>query len=610
MPTTPEFEHLRRQLADRLDAVALPEDESQYAWFCKLDISGIQEFVFHVQSEKAARSLKGRSFFVHAVGLLAERWLRDRQKHAPPFTLYNGGGNAYLLLATDAGVDTLQAELNEALHRLPLTACLSRVPYAGNFSAAKKLLEEASAKDKLRKFNNYHAAFAPFAGILPSQAPDHWQQHWDDFTRNLIRRKAYRIGPKPPGGDEAVDKPELKLGYKVEPGYLSLLGYHLTLTTDVVRDTDATQAGNLRESILANLPVWPEDWLRDGAGDAPRQLVDLVNEDYRRQDTRLRNGNLKTVNPGDVIEFLALAAQAGQRTGTPKLGILKMDVDNLGKVFEDLPSLAIATRLSSAYSWFFDTFFYQLWDGEYQFENYWKGAGNAVQTCAIRDNLYVVFAGGDDCFMVGAWDVVLDFASKLRRAFGHFVIAVNQLIPELGRPNTTLSAGISLVGPKFPTIRFATMAEDALTAAKSYGDKQKNRITLFEEELDWEAYRRTRAVAVQVASYVRDGLVKRSLPQRLIQSGKGLDNLVQRVQEDRLRLPYVWRLQYFVGKQTKGKSVPAQAAREEIKQLLEDYAEALLEAFYAKAGTDHMAYPLAGRLAEFITKKAKLTGHE
>jgi CRISPR-associated protein Csm1 len=35
-------------------------------------------------------------------------------------------------------------------------------------------------------------------------------------------------------------------------------------------------------------------------------------------------------------------------------------------------------------------------------------------------NIYTVFAGGDDIFVLGAWDEVIDFAKALREKFMEF----------------------------------------------------------------------------------------------------------------------------------------------------------------------------------------------
>jgi CRISPR-associated protein Csm1 len=43
----------------------------------KVDISGIQDFIFSIPSKGAARNLKGRSFFVHALTEIAEHFFLD-----------------------------------------------------------------------------------------------------------------------------------------------------------------------------------------------------------------------------------------------------------------------------------------------------------------------------------------------------------------------------------------------------------------------------------------------------------------------------------------------------------------------------------------------------
>ena len=38
----------------------------------------------------------------------------------------------------------------------------------------------------------------------------------------------------------------------------------------------------------------------------------------------------------------------------------------------------------------------------------------------MQDNIYVVFSGGDDCFMIGSWNHIFDLAVQLRKEFSTF----------------------------------------------------------------------------------------------------------------------------------------------------------------------------------------------
>ncbi len=73
------------------------------------DVSGIQDFIFSIPSKGAARSLKGRSFFVQLYADAVVQYLRDRLDLEAASILYNGGGNFFLLTSAH------QAEVLQAI---------------------------------------------------------------------------------------------------------------------------------------------------------------------------------------------------------------------------------------------------------------------------------------------------------------------------------------------------------------------------------------------------------------------------------------------------------------------------------------------------------------
>ncbi len=61
------------------------------------DLSGIQDFIFNIPSKGAAKSLKGRSFFVQLLSEVCAQFLLDELGLKPVNLLYNGGGNFFIL---------------------------------------------------------------------------------------------------------------------------------------------------------------------------------------------------------------------------------------------------------------------------------------------------------------------------------------------------------------------------------------------------------------------------------------------------------------------------------------------------------------------------------
>jgi len=102
------------------------------------------------------------------------------------------------------------------------------------------------------------------------------------------------------------------------------------------------------------------------------------------------------------------------------------------------------------------------------------------------DSIYIVYAGGDDFCLVGAWNKVIDLAQELRKKFTRYT-AQNQ--------DLHFSAAIELMHAKTP-VRFAILkADEKLAAAKKTASAEdtseeallrKNRLNLFELSVNWD----------------------------------------------------------------------------------------------------------------------------
>jgi CRISPR-associated protein Csm1 len=91
-------------------------------------------------------------------------------------------------------------------------------------------------------------------------------------------------------------------------------------------------------------------------------------------------------------------------------------------------------------------------------------------------NVSIVYAGGDDLFIIGAWDETVELAFDIQKNFKEF---------SYGRPESDggISGGLTLHQPKFPLYQMAHLSADAEAYAKhdddGDGQPQKNRISLF-----------------------------------------------------------------------------------------------------------------------------------
>ena len=182
--------------------------------------------------------------------------------------------------------------------------------------------------------------------------------------------------------------------------------------------------------------------------------------DREEGDRELETGQPKTFN---MISQKSKKEKDGKLVGRELLGFLKADVDNLGFIF----SLGFGSRLSAArftsvsrmLNLFFSEYLVELVRTEYP-------------------DIYVVFAGGDDLFLIGPWWQTIDFAISLRKKLSLYCS---------GNPDITLSSGILIARPRLPMRKAIDLVEDSLDAAKKFKDQTriKDSINILGETFSW-----------------------------------------------------------------------------------------------------------------------------
>ena len=85
----------------------------------------------------------------------------------------------------------------------------------------------------------------------------------------------------------------------------------------------------------------------------------------------------------------------------------------------------------------------------------------------VQRKVHVVYSGGDDMFIVGAWDELIELAVDIRRAFTRFT-----------NGKLSFSAGLAMFSHGYPISKMAEITGMLESAAKS-SNKMKNSIALF-----------------------------------------------------------------------------------------------------------------------------------
>ncbi len=207
--------------------------------------------------------------------------------------------------------------------------------------------------------------------------------------------------------------------------------------------------------ITRYTPVITEEEMAD------KDWFDIIKKQAENEETSFDAGDTKTFSL--IAEKSRKQPKGEGLTGRPLLGFLKADVDNLGFIF----SLGLGDRLSVSrlanLSRMIDLFF----------------SGYLVEHIKNKyPDIYVVFAGGDDLFLIGPWNTIISFAIDLREKFADFCAH---------NPDITLSAGILPAKPRLPVRKAAEQVEAQLEDAKKFerGGRGKDAVRFLGQSLEW-----------------------------------------------------------------------------------------------------------------------------
>ncbi len=141
------------------------------------------------------------------------------------------------------------------------------------------------------------------------------------------------------------------------------------------------------------------------------------------------------------------------------VGVLKGDVDNMGQIlrygFIRPDSQYYNFTKYSAFSFFMNLYFTLI-----------------INKIAEKNDIYIAYSGGDDLVAIGEINQIISFSKDLNSTFRKWV----------KNPEITFSAGIAMVDNGYPIWRAINKAEEYLEKSKK---GSKNKITIFEDTLDW-----------------------------------------------------------------------------------------------------------------------------
>lgn len=157
------------------------------------------------------------------------------------------------------------------------------------------------------------------------------------------------------------------------------------------------------------------------------------------------------------------------------------------------------------------------------------------------DYLNIIYAGGDDLFVVGRWDKVIDFADRIHK----------EVDVRFSKDDITISGGIAIVNPKFPIAKAAELAGNAEDAAKQFhSDKygEKNAFTLFGKTISWnEEFDIIKEYRDKfVTLFKNENLSKSILHKIMLYSSIADQNVIRKREGKPEDFSYVWHISYYL----------------------------------------------------------------
>lgn len=491
--------YLYHRQRDTLQPKAIGNWRDQKFLLISGDFSGIQNFIFseHGDTRKyRAKILRGRSFAVSLFSELAGDLL-CREIGLPFSSIVFNAAGKFMIIApntpeAEEALSKAEKQINDWL--ISIAYGESTMSFASREAAAQDLLggnfanlwEQLSEDLEMKKlarldleqhggpiadyFKGFSKDFRPPICSLCGKRPKAKETEGDPYLRKLgptcktcrdhvfLGTKLVRETPRlavttveaPVQGDEKLLEPIFG-AYQVA----FLTGGLTTMASkgELLRYWDLTidPQGQLSRDIAVKFINGYVPVHRDVEADKVRIEVTVKSEAKKKELLeQIEEDAPKT------LEFIASTAK-----GIEALGILKADADNLGALMNcGLPEEDFSLSRLAALS--------------RQLHNYFAlYLPYFLKTREEFKDTYTVFAGGDDLFLIGPWNRIIELIMDLQGSFARYV-GKNKKVH--------FSGGIVLQKPHSPLPYLAEAVEEALSQSKSEG---RDCLTLFGETVAW-----------------------------------------------------------------------------------------------------------------------------
>ena len=434
------------------------------------DISGIQKYIYQVVSKYAGKNLKGRSFYMRLLTDAIVRYIIKELNLYSANVIYNSGGGFYILAPNTKksrekltlAIGTIEKKLFET-HKTSLYVAIESVELDETAIMHKGLQDKWSElfiKKDRKKFqshsdlikDNYDIFFTPFmAG--------------GDVSMDTITGEEFMPGEKTVIMEDMVLRrttaEQIKLGRLLrEAGIMAVVSDNCDMPQGTYEFNPVSLG--IRYCFLQKKDLLKLHSASDfsvitlNGNNRQCEFIYDIPSDKCIYELNFYGGNEFN---GNTFEEMC------DNPGFTRMGVLSMDVDNLGSIFQSgirpenmtLPRLASLSR---------------------QMDFFFSGYINTIWEETKPENTYIVYSGGDDLFIVGKWDCIIELAKNIHSDFAEYTCH-NMAI--------SISGGISIVQSKFPLIKAAEESKKEEKNAKYHvcDEKDKDSISFMGIALNW-----------------------------------------------------------------------------------------------------------------------------
>lgn len=500
------------------------ENSDEYRYQLILaDITGIQSYIYNIGHKGAAKALKGRSFLLQQTLDNIAYFILDKKLKLPITNLiYSSGGKFYIFAPNTDEVRNTLIDIKKELEKRfleeyegSLGIVIASIELNGKdleyneqgkdhpISEKWDKINSFVEREKKRKLSlNWNYSLFELSGI------DGEIEKCAFTGKQLIKKDL--IGEKT-NPQEVKLHPNSEVKF-IKHSYGGKVFYQIPNTNDYISDEQFISqkiGGELKsgfdfmvfEDQLVGYSVlrlnsfsFKKDVKYENLFNSQNPRMFLLNslnidklEGPASKGFKFYGGDWRF---GDTYEEIIKMGE-----GIERLGILRLDVDNLGKIFKDgfgkHATFGRVVQLSSMLDFFFSHYLNKLkefsWDPKSGLSENYK-----EHKYKVKELIEIVYSGGDDVFIVGHWSVLPDVALWINEEFKKFT-SFNE--------NFTISAGIALFDDKYPVYKAALEAGEfeSKTKSKERVNKdntksKKNGICFLDDNtpVSWEDFKRLR----------------------------------------------------------------------------------------------------------------------